>query len=45
MKKITFTVPCYNSQDYMKRCIDSLALCEKYLLSESGFVSLFSGKR
>lgn len=24
MKYITFTVPCYNSQDYMKRCIDSL---------------------
>ena len=23
-KYITFTVPCYNSQDYMKRCIDSL---------------------
>jgi len=24
MKYITFTVPCYNSQDYMRRCIDSL---------------------
>lgn len=24
MKYITFTIPCYNSQDYMKRCIDSL---------------------
>lgn len=24
MKYITFTVPCYNSQDYMQRCIDSL---------------------
>lgn len=24
IKYITFTVPCYNSQDYMKRCIDSL---------------------
>ena len=23
-KYITFAVPCYNSQDYMKRCIDSL---------------------
>lgn len=23
-KCITFVVPCYNSQDYMKRCIDSL---------------------
>lgn len=23
-KYITFTIPCYNSQDYMKRCIDSL---------------------
>lgn len=24
MKYLTFTVPCYNSQDYMKRCINSL---------------------
>lgn len=24
VKYITFAVPCYNSQDYMKRCIDSL---------------------
>ncbi len=24
MKKITFTVPCYNSAEYMERCIDSL---------------------
>lgn len=24
MKIITFTVPCYNSQDYMRNCIDSL---------------------
>ena len=24
IKYITFTVPCYNSQDYMKRCIESL---------------------
>lgn len=24
MKQITFAVPCYNSEDYMKRCIDSL---------------------
>ncbi|MEG1291523.1 MAG: glycosyltransferase family 2 protein [Lachnospiraceae bacterium] len=24
MKDITFTVPCYNSQDYMERCIDTL---------------------
>ena len=24
MKLITFTVPCYNSQDYMRHCIDSL---------------------
>lgn len=27
MKEITFVVPCYNSQDYMKRCIDSLLPC------------------
>lgn len=24
MKYLTLTVPCYNSQDYMRRCIDSL---------------------
>ena len=24
MKYITFAVPCYNSEDYMERCIDSL---------------------
>ena len=24
MKYITFTVPCYNSESYMRRCIDSL---------------------
>lgn len=24
MRYITFVVPCYNSQDYMRRCIDSL---------------------
>lgn len=27
MKDITFVVPCYNSQEYMKRCIDSLLPC------------------
>ena len=29
MKDITFAVPCYNSQDYMKRCIESLLPCGK----------------
>ena len=24
MKRITFTVPCYNSAGYMSKCIDSL---------------------
>ena len=24
MKYITFTVPCYNSESYMRRCVDSL---------------------
>ena len=24
MKYITFAIPCYNSQDYMRRCIDNL---------------------
>lgn len=27
MREITFVVPCYNSQDYMRRCIDSLLPC------------------
>lgn len=27
MKKITFTVPCYNSAAYMDRCIESLLVC------------------
>lgn len=26
MKKISFVVPCYNSEDYMERCIDSLLI-------------------
>ena len=26
MKLLTVTVPCYNSQDYMEKCIDSLLL-------------------
>ena len=26
MKYLTFTVPCYNSESYMRRCVDSL-LC------------------
>ena len=26
MKLISFIVPCYNSQDYMKHCIDSLLI-------------------
>lgn len=29
MKDITFTVPCYNSQDYMERCIDTLLIGEE----------------
>ena len=24
MKLLTVTVPCYNSQDYMEKCIESL---------------------
>lgn len=24
MKYITFAVPCYNSEDYLERCVDSL---------------------
>ena len=27
MKDITFVVPCYNAEDYMKRCLDSLLFC------------------
>lgn len=29
MKDITFTVPCYNSEDYMERCIDSLLTADE----------------
>jgi len=29
MRDITFTVPCYNSEDYMERCIDSLLIMQK----------------
>ena len=28
MKYITFTVPCYNSESYMSRCIKSLLVCK-----------------
>lgn len=33
MKDITFTVPCYNSEDYMERCIDSLLACLYCIIS------------
>ena len=26
MKYITFAVPCYNSENYMRRCVDSLLI-------------------
>lgn len=29
VKKISFVVPCYNSEDYMERCIDSLLIGEE----------------
>ena len=29
MKLLTVAIPCYNSQDYMKRCIDSLLVCKE----------------
>lgn len=31
MKYITFTVPCYNSAPYMKRCIDSLLAFKNHI--------------
>jgi glycosyltransferase involved in cell wall biosynthesis len=31
MKYITFVVPCYNSENYMRRCIDSLLIAKKYV--------------
>ncbi len=38
MKLITFVVPCYNSQDYMKTCIESLLpakeVCEIILIDD-----------
>lgn len=27
MKYLTFTVPCYNSENYIRRCVDSLLCC------------------
>ncbi len=38
-KLITFLVPCYNSQDYMERCIDSLLPagdCAEILIVDDG---------
>ncbi|MCI8494124.1 MAG: glycosyltransferase family 2 protein [Lachnospiraceae bacterium] len=29
MREITFTVPCYNSEDYMERCIDTLLTADE----------------
>lgn len=26
MKLLTVAIPCYNSQDYMEKCIDSLLI-------------------
>ena len=26
MKHLTITVPCFNSEDYMERCLDSLVI-------------------
>ena len=28
MKTITFAVPCYNSAEYMDKCIESLLACD-----------------
>ena len=28
MKLITFAIPCYNSEKYMNKCIDSLLVCK-----------------
>ena len=28
MKTLTIAVPCYNSQDYMRRAIEPLLICE-----------------
>lgn len=39
MKLITFTVPCYNSQDYMERCINTLVAggeCVEIILIDDG---------
>ena len=32
MKDLTITVPCYNSEKYLKRCLDSLGYLLKYFL-------------
>ncbi len=39
MREITFTVPCYNSEDYMERCIDSLLAgdeCVEVIIVDDG---------
>ena len=39
MRDITFTVPCYNSEDYMERCIDSLLAgdeCVEIIIVDDG---------
>ena len=28
MKLITFAIPCYNSEEYMDKCIESLLVCK-----------------
>ena len=28
MKLITFAIPCYNSEEYMSKCIESLLVCK-----------------
>ena len=29
MKLITFAIPCYNSEAYMRKCIDSILVCKE----------------
>lgn len=31
MKLITFAIPCYNSEAYMRKCIDSILVCKENL--------------
>ena len=42
MKDISFVVPCYNSEGYMKKCIDSLLIGKEDVYKRQAQVSFFN---